>query len=177
MEYFLGGIMDNELQNISEELRKIDNSTEEWKRGGGSLGRIMKYLVPAIIIIIAVVIIFFPWKKIEYTILNKKTILCYNPISKICVSMELEKQIETRYNKEVEYYEVVSKGSGYVSISYDKNNDESRKMFYIDYGYSYISFDEYVIEEYQTYEISSFNVIVNYLFGNIGDEFLQKNVE
>ena len=169
--------MDNELQIISEELRKIDNSTEEWRRGGGSLGRIMKYLVPAIIIFIAVVIIFFPWKKIEYTILNKKTILCYNPISKICVSMELEKQTETRGNEQVEYYEVISKGSGYVNISYDKNNDKSRKMFFIDYGDSYISFNEYVIEEYQTYEISPFKVVINYMFGNLGDKFLQKNIE
>ena len=169
--------MDKELLNITSEFEDLSKKKEELKRRGGFLGRTMKWLVPTIMIFIAAVVIFFPWHKVEYTILNKKTILCYNPISKICVTMELEKETDTRDGVQVEYYEVKTKGSGYVNIFYSRYDDKSGTTFYVDYGNSSISIDKSVIKEYETDEISSFKVVTNYMFGYLGDEFLQKAVE
>lgn len=119
-----------------------------------------------IFINLTLIILFFPYKKLERTIEDEKTIICYNPISKICVTMTLEMKIEFNENEIIEYYELKTKGAGHINIFNTYNKNYTEHTYYVCYGLSSIYLSDNINEDYITDDISPFTIVFGYLFNN-----------
>lgn len=129
-----------------------------------------KFILISILFILIFIIPFFPLNKLEYdTPDGEKIVVCYNSISKICITMELEENYEIKNGEIIKLYEVKRKGAGHINI-YKKQSGE--KIIYMYYGANSISISSKSTNKNS--DISIFSVVWNYLF-NV-DQFSAKNV-
>lgn len=165
--------MNEKLENYTEELNQMKRDSSSSNIGKESiLEKIANKILHLVLFLVISIILFFPYIKFEYTIGNEKTILCYNPISKICITMELIRKTEEKESEFIEYYTIETKGSGFVNIL---KEEDGNKIFCMNYGgLRTLIFSEKSIKDFVSNDFSVFTVVKNYFSSTQKKRFLEK---